>query len=116
MLKAKRIGMIQHFLSALDSADRLSYRMVAFGFMMLTLGLVAGALRSQSVRGVFWSWDAKETWSLVTWLVYAAYLHVRVLSGWRNKWTNCLLVAGFTCVLVTIFGVNFLTNSWHKYG
>jgi ABC-type transport system involved in cytochrome c biogenesis permease subunit len=116
LLKAKRISVLHTFFSALDSTDRLAYRMVAFGFLMLTLGIISGSLWSQSIKGAFWSWDPKETWSLITWLVYAAYLHVRVLSGWRSKWTNCLLVAGFTCVLVTIFGVNYLTNSWHKFG
>lgn len=113
LLKAKRISAIQTFVSALDSTDRLAYRMVAFGFMMLTLGIVTGALWSQSTKGTFWNWDPKETWSLITWLVYAAYLHVRVLSGWRSKWTNCLLFAGFTCVLITIFGVNYLTHIIH---
>lgn len=109
MLKAKRMSVFQQFLPALDRADRLAYRMAAFGFLMLTLGIVVGSLWSQSAKGICWNWDPKETWSLITWLIYAAYLHVRVVSGWRGKWTNCLLITGFTCVLVMVFGTGFLS-------
>jgi len=114
MLKAKRITVLQQLLPALDRADRLAYRMVAFGFLMLTLGIVTGVLWSQSTQGIWWNWDPKETWSLITWLVYAAYLHVRVVNGWRGKWTNWLLLAGFACVLVMVLGVSFLSGSWHR--
>ena len=115
MLKTKQINVLQQFLPSLDRADRLAYRMVAFGFLMLALGIVTGTVWSRTVMGTFWRWDPIETWSLITWLVYAAYLHIRVVSGWRGKWANWLLVAGFTCALVMVFGVNCLMHSWHKF-
>lgn len=115
MLKAKKVNRLQRFLPALDRADRVAYRMVALGFLMLTLGIITGVLWHQVSRGIWWSWDPKETWSLITWLVYAAYLHVRVVSGWRGRWTNWLLLAGFACMLVTVLGVSFFANSWHKF-
>lgn len=111
MLKTKQTSVLQHILPSLDYADRLAYKMVAFGFLMLAVGIVTGAVWSGTVRGTFWRWDPKETWSLITWLIYAAYLHIRVVSGWRGKWGNWLLTAGFACVLVTVFGVNCLVYS-----
>jgi ABC-type transport system involved in cytochrome c biogenesis permease subunit len=110
LLKTKRVNAAQRYLPALGSADRVAYRMAAFGFLMLTLGMVAGAVRSQITSGGFWRWEPMETWSLITWLVYAAYLHVRVISGWRGKWTNRLLAAGFACVILTLFWSGFLVH------
>ena len=74
-----------------------------------------GSLWAQSAWDSYWSWDPKETWSLITWLVYAAYLHVRVVHGWRGKWAKRLLVAGFGCIFITYFGVNFLGHGLHTY-
>ena len=115
MLKAKRINVFQKRLPPLDVMDRFAYKTVALGFPMLTLGVVTGALWAQAAWGSYWHWDPKETWALVTWLVYAAYLHVRIVQGWRGKWANRLLMTGFACVLVTYFGVNFLASGLHKY-
>ena len=115
MLKAKKISVLQKNLSSLDDMDHLAYRMVAFAFPMLTLGIITGALWAQAAWGSYWNWDPKETWALITWLVYAAYLHVRIVQGWRGKWANRLLVTGFACILITYLGVNFLTSGLHKY-
>ena len=115
LLKTKRITTIQQHLPSLDVADHLAYTMVSFGFPMLTLGIITGALWAQTAWGRYWGWDSKETWSLITWLIYAAYLHVRIVSRWRGKWANRLLIIGFICVLVTFFGVNFLSNGLHQY-
>jgi cytochrome c-type biogenesis protein CcsB len=115
MLKSKRINCLQKHLPPLDVMDHLAYRMVAIGFPMLTLGIVTGALWAQSAWNSFWSWDPKETWSLITWLVYAAYLHVRVVAGWRGSLAKRLLIVGFICVLITFFGVNFLSHGLHRY-
>ena len=114
-LKAKRIDLVQKRLPSLDALDRFAYSMVALGFPMFTLGIVTGSLWAQSAWGSYWSWDPKETWSLITWLVYAAYLHVRILLGRRGKPANRLLVAGFACVLMTYLGVNLLAHGLHKY-
>lgn len=115
MLKTKRITVLQKHLPSLDVADHLAYKMVSLGFPMLTLGIITGALWAQSAWNSYWNWDPKETWSLITWLVYAAYLHVRIVSHWRGKWANRLLIAGFLCVLATFFGANLFGHGMHKY-
>ncbi len=115
MLKAKRITVLQRHLPSLDSLDGLAYKMVAFGFPMLTLGIITGALWAQTAWGKYWEWDPKETASLITWLVYAAYLHVRMVQGWRGKWSNRLLAIGFLCVLITYIGVTFFLPGLHSH-
>ena len=115
LLKSKRISALQQQLPSLDAVDHLAYKMVALGFPMLTLGVVTGALWAQTAWGTYWNWDPKETWSLVTWLVYAAYLHMRIVRGWRGKWANRLLLIGFAAVLVTFLGVNFIPYGLHRY-
>ena len=96
-------------------ADRLAYKLVSIGFPMLTIGIITGSLWAQSAWSSYWNWDPKETWSLITWLVYAAYLHVRLISRRRGKWSNRLLVIGFLCVLMTFVGVNLLDFGLHRY-
>jgi len=95
--------------------DDLSYQMVVIGFLMLTLGIITGSVWAHSAWGAYWSWDPKETWSLITWLVYAALLHSRMIRGWRGKRLAVLSIIGFLCVLFTYFGVNFLAGL-HSYG
>ena len=114
MLKAKRFTLIQH-LPSLDDADRLAYRMVAFGFLLLTCGIVTGSIWAQSAWGSYWSWDRKEIWSLFTWLVYAVYLHVRILQRWHGKWATRLLIFGFCCIIMTYLGVTYWGGSLHRY-
>lgn len=94
--------------------DELTYQMVAIGFLLLTLGIITGAVWAHSAWGSYWSWDPKETWSLITWLVYATFLHSRMIRGWRGKKLAILCVAGFCCVIFTYFGVNFLAGL-HSY-
>lgn len=94
--------------------DDLSYQMVAIGFLLLTLGIITGAVWAHSAWGSYWTWDPKETWSLITWLVYAAFLHSRMMRGWRGKKLAILSIVGFCCVLFTYFGVNYLAGL-HSY-
>jgi cytochrome c-type biogenesis protein CcsB len=115
LLKAKRLGLLHQHLPPLHTVDRLAYEMVMLGFFTLTVGIVTGALWAESAWGHYWSWDPKETWALVTWLVYAGYLHIRVISGWQGKWANRLVMTGFACVLVTYFWVSFFINGLHSY-
>jgi len=96
--------------------DELSYKMIMVGFPMLTLGIVTGAAWANYAWGTYWSWDPKETWSLITWLIYAAFLHARFTAGWRGKRTAILSVIGFAAVLFTYIGVNFLLSGLHSYG
>ncbi|PKN68092.1 MAG: c-type cytochrome biogenesis protein CcsB [Deltaproteobacteria bacterium HGW-Deltaproteobacteria-15] len=94
--------------------DDLNYQMVAIGFLLLTLGIITGSVWAHSAWGTYWSWDPKETWSLITWLVYAAFLHSRMVRGWRGKRLAVMSIVGFSCVLFTYFGVNYLAGL-HSY-
>jgi cytochrome c-type biogenesis protein CcsB len=94
--------------------DDLSYQMVVIGFLLLTLGIITGSVWAHSAWGSYWSWDPKETWSLITWLVYAALLHSRMVRGWRGNKLAALCIVGFSCVLFTYFGVNYLAGL-HSY-
>jgi cytochrome c-type biogenesis protein CcsB len=95
--------------------DDLSYKMVMVGFPLLTLGIVTGAAWANYAWGTYWSWDPKETWSLITWLIYAAFLHARFTAGWRGKRTAVLSVLGFAAVIFTYIGVNFVLSGLHSY-
>ncbi|MDR3567234.1 MAG: c-type cytochrome biogenesis protein CcsB [Syntrophobacteraceae bacterium] len=105
-------------LGLLPSASQLewfNYQMVLFGFLWLSVGIITGAVWANSAWGTYWSWDPKETWSLITWLIYAAVLHARNLKGWKGQKTAWLSIIGFGCVLFTYFGVNFLLSGLHSY-
>ncbi len=94
--------------------DELNYQMVVIGFLMLTLGIITGSVWAHSAWGTYWSWDPKETWSLITWLIYASVLHSRMVRGWKGKKIAILCFIGFSCVLFTYFGVNYLAGL-HSY-
>jgi cytochrome c-type biogenesis protein CcsB len=95
--------------------DELTHRMVLFGFLFLTVGIITGAVWANSAWGTYWSWDPKETWSLITWFVYATLLHARMMRGWYGKKIAYLSIIGFAAVLFTYFGVNYLPGL-HSYG
>ena len=94
--------------------DDLNYQMIVIGFLMLTLGIITGSVWAHSAWGTYWSWDPKETWSLITWLVYASVIHTRLVRGWKGKKIAILSIVGFACVLFTYFGVNYLSGL-HSY-
>lgn len=102
-------------LPSLDVLDRLIYRLTAFGFMMQTALLITGAIWAQWAWGRYWGWDPKETWGLITWLIYAAYLHTRVTMGWKGKKSAIAIIIGFIAVIITLFGVNYM-GGLHSYG
>jgi cytochrome c-type biogenesis protein CcsB len=110
----KKEGIVGH-LPKLDVLDELTHRMVLFGFLFLTGGIITGAVWANSAWGTYWSWDPKETWSLITWLVYATLLHARLMRGWEGKQIAYLSILGFAAVLFTYFGVNLLPGL-HSYG
>jgi cytochrome c-type biogenesis protein CcsB len=95
--------------------DEFNYQMILFGFLWLSVGIITGSVWANSAWGSYWSWDPKETWSLITWLVYAALLHARAMKGWRGKRVAWLSIVGFGCVIFTYFGVNFLLSGLHSY-
>ncbi|MHB8764664.1 MAG: cytochrome c biogenesis protein [Deferrisomatales bacterium] len=96
--------------------DELSYKAIAFGFPFLTLGILTGAIWANYAWGTYWSWDPKETWSLITWLVYAAYLHARFTAGWKGNRLAWLSIVGFGATMFTYWGVNFVLSGLHSYG
>ena len=95
--------------------DEVSYKMVFVGMPFLTIMLITGAVWAEYAWGTFWSWDPKETFALVTWLVYAIYLHIRLMRGWRGKKTAILSIIGFVAVIFTFFGVSYLLPGMHSY-
>jgi len=96
------------------SLENISYRAVLIGFPFMTLVIVLGALWADVAWGRYWSWDPKEIASLVTWLIYAAYLHTRILKGWHGKKSDLLLILGFVAVIFTFFG-NYIFSGLHSY-
>ncbi|MCE5335500.1 MAG: c-type cytochrome biogenesis protein CcsB [Desulfobacteraceae bacterium] len=92
-----------------------NYQMILFGFLWLSVGIITGSVWANSAWGTYWSWDPKETWSLITWLIYAALLHARTMKGWKGERVAWLSMLGFGCVLFTYFGVNFLATGLHRY-
>ncbi len=103
------------WLPSSEAADALGYRAVIAGFPLLALTLIIGAYWANYAWGHYWSWDPKETSALVTWLIYAVYLHARGIRGWRGKRVAWLLALGFVATLFTYYGVSFLVPSLHSY-
>lgn len=98
-----------------DVLDRLSYRMVVFGFPIWTFTVIAGAIWADQAWGHYWSWDPTETWSFITWIAYAGYLHSRVTAGWRGRRAAYIQVLAFTALLVNLFVINIYVNGMHSY-
>jgi cytochrome c-type biogenesis protein CcsB len=103
-------------LSLLESIDNLSYRTISFGFPLLTIGIIAGAVWANEAWGSYWSWDPKETWALITWLVFASYLHSRITKSWQGRKPAIIASVGFIVVWICYLGVNFFGKGLHTYG
>lgn len=101
---------------SLEILDDISYKFIAIGFPLLSIVIISGAIWAEYAWGRYWSWDPKETWSLITWLVYAAYLHARFTYGWRGAKAAWMSILGFAFVLFTFFGVNYVLSGIHSYG
>ena len=99
-----------------DTCDDLGYRTLGLGFGLLTLGLISGAVWANEAWGAYWSWDPKETWALITWLVYAIYLHTRLSDEYSQGDSNRVAVAGFVVTWVCYLGVNLFGVGLHSYG
>ncbi|MFH1243843.1 MAG: c-type cytochrome biogenesis protein CcsB [Pseudomonadota bacterium] len=110
----RRSGMFLRLIPQPGVLDELNYQLVIIGFVMLTLGIITGSVWAHSAWGSYWSWDPKETWSLISWLVYASVIHSRLVRGWKGKRIAILCIIGFCCVLFTYFGVNYLAGL-HSY-
>jgi cytochrome c-type biogenesis protein CcsB len=99
-----------------ETLDNLSYRAIGLGFPLLTIGIIAGGVWANEAWGSYWSWDPKETWSLITWLVFAAYLHTRITKGWQGRKPAILASVGLLVVWTCYLGVNLLGKGLHSYG
>jgi cytochrome c-type biogenesis protein CcsB len=103
-------------LKLLQSIDNWSYRIIGLGFPFLTIGIISGGVWANEAWGSYWSWDPKETWALITWLIFATYLHARITKGWEGKKTAILGGLGFFVIWICYLGVNFLGKGLHSYG
>ena len=96
--------------------DNLSYRVLTFGFPLLTIGILSGSVWANETWGSYWNWDPKETWALITWFVYAIYLHSRIIKGWSGTKPALIATFGFVTVWICYLGVNVFAKGLHSYG
>jgi cytochrome c-type biogenesis protein CcsB len=102
-------------LLAKDKLDMIGYKSISLGFPFLTLGIISGAIWANVAWGTYWSWDPKETWALVTWFIYAIYLHLRITMKRKGRSSAIASIIGFACVVFTFLGVTFLLPGLHSY-
>jgi len=109
-LRSKRPQQLCYRLPSIAELDNLNYRLIAVAFPILTVGIIMGGIWARDAWGSFWNWDAKETWSLITALVYAVFLHMRQVAGWRGRKAVYTSMCGFACLLFTFIAVNFISQ------
>jgi cytochrome c-type biogenesis protein CcsB len=115
MLKSKKFSALYYRLPSLETLDSINYKCLTFGFPLMTMGIISGAIWANSAWGGYWRWDPKETWALITWFLYAALLHGRLTVGWRGRRAAIFAIIGFLCVLFTFLGVNLLLTGEHSF-
>ncbi|MEW6624341.1 MAG: c-type cytochrome biogenesis protein CcsB [Bacillota bacterium] len=115
LLGANYKSILIKVLPSLDLLDELTYKITFIGLPFHTIMLVTGAVWAEFSWGRYWSWDPKETWALITWLIYAVYLHVRLMRGWKGKRAAILAILGFLAVIFTFIGVSYLLPGQHSY-
>jgi len=106
---------VDRFLPRAAMLDEIGYKTVMFGFPLMALGIILGAAWANEAWGSYWSWDPKETWALIVWLIYAAYLHARIMRGWRGTRTAWLQIIGFAATIFCYLGVNLFLSGLHSY-
>jgi cytochrome c-type biogenesis protein CcsB len=114
-VKSKHLGGLFERLPSLQTLDEINYRLITFGFPLLTLAIITGALWAESAWGSYWNWDPRETWSLITWFIYAIVLHARLVAGWRGKRAALLSMMGFLTIIVAFFGIKLLQKGLHVF-
>jgi cytochrome c-type biogenesis protein CcsB len=108
--------LVKQYLLSSDLLEEITYKMIAVGWPLLTAGIITGAVWANSAWGTYWSWDPKETWSLITWFIYAIYLHARYVRGWKGTQMAVIACFGFLSVIFTYLGVNLVLSGLHSYG
>jgi cytochrome c-type biogenesis protein CcsB len=114
-IKKKRFSSISTRFPSLEVLDSINYKCMSYGFPFLTIGIITGSLWASMAWGSYWSWDPKETWSLITWIVYAILIHNRLAIGWRGRKTAYMMIIGFFSILFTFLGINFMIGGLHSY-
>lgn len=114
-IKSKQLGAMSQRLPSLETLDGLNYQCLILGFPLLTIGLVSGSLYAHYTLGAFWRWDPKEVWSLITWLLYAALIHGRLVSGWRGRRSALLSILFFLVLVFSFLGLKFLVQGYHTF-
>jgi cytochrome c-type biogenesis protein CcsB len=114
--QSKKGNTFLNYLPTPDLLDEVGYKTIAIGFPLLTIGIMTGAFWANVAWGTYWSWDPKETWSLIVWFIYAAYLHARITRGWKGKKAALLSIVGFSATLFCYLGVNLVLSGLHSYG
>lgn len=112
---AKKANVLIDRFPSSEILDELGYKAIAWGFPFLAIGIISGAVWANYAWGTYWSWDPKETWSLIMWLIYAAYLHARVTRGWRGRKAAYISILGFLSMIFLYWGVSFLLPGLHAY-
>jgi len=115
MVKSKKFSGLYYRLPSLQVLDSINYKCLSFGFPLMTMGIISGAIWADSAWGGYWRWDPKETSALVTWFLYAALLHGRLTVGWRGRRAAIFAILGFLCLLFSFFGVNLLLPGEHTF-
>ena len=109
-------GLFKQYTLSLEILEDIMYKMIAIGWPLLTAGIITGAVWANSAWGSYWTWDPKETWSLITWFIYAIYLHARYVRGWKGTQMAVISAVGFVSVIFTYLGVNLVLSGLHSYG
>jgi cytochrome c-type biogenesis protein CcsB len=115
-IKESKIGASKTKMTLAWNFDNLSYRVLGIGFPFLTIGILSGAVWANEAWGSYWSWDPKETWALLTWLIFAIYLHARITKGWQGKKPAIIASFGFLAIWICFLGVNLIGEGLHSYG
>lgn len=114
-VKSKNLSKLFMKLPSLQTLDEINYHLITLGFPLLTLAMITGVIWANSAWGSYWRWDPKEVWSLITWLIYALVLHLRLTVGWRGKKAAILSIVGFAIVIFAFFGVTLILKGSHTF-
>jgi cytochrome c-type biogenesis protein CcsB len=114
-VKSKHLGGLFQKLPSLQVLDEINYHLITLGFPLLTLAMITGVIWANTAWGTYWRWDPKEVWSLITWLIYALVLHLRLTFGWRGKKAAMLSIIGFAIVIFAFFGVTLILKGRHVF-
>jgi cytochrome c-type biogenesis protein CcsB len=115
MVKSKKFSSLFYRMPSLNILDSINYRCLTLGFPLMTMGIISGAMWANSAWGGYWRWDPKETWALITWFLYAALLHGRLVVGWRGRRAAIFMIVGFCFLVFSYLGVGLLLPGEHNF-